>query len=281
MHIIFGSSGVVGSAVLSELHRRGLPARGVYRSRKPGHHEGDVARVDLETGDGLDASLAGATAVFLATGDMIDQVTAELRVVEAARRAGARRIVKLSIMSAESEAFFYARVHRAIERGVEASGIAYTLLRPGGFMQNFIHYYGHAIRTEGVLRLPCDDFEENVIDARDIARVAAECLSSDRFEGKALTLCGPQPLSYASMVAEISAQTGRKVTFASISAEAFRATMLPYAVSQEHVDGITAMLRFHQEGRGPKTSDAVFEVTGARPRSFAEFAREHASSWLP
>ncbi|WP_437934132.1 NmrA family NAD(P)-binding protein [Sorangium sp. So ce341] len=281
MHVIFGSSGVVGSAVLTELHRKGLPARGVYRSRRPPHHAGEVARVDLETGDGLDASLAGAKAVFLATGDMIDQVAAELRVVEAARRAGARRIVKLSIMSAESEAFFYARIHRAIERGVEASGLPYTLLRPGGFMQNFIHYYGHAIRTEGVLRLPCDDFEENVIDARDIARVAAECLSSDRFEGSALTLCGPAPLSYSAMVAEISARTGRNVTFASISAEAFRASMLPYAVSQEHVDGITAMLRFHQEGRGTKTNDAVFDVTGARPRSFQDFAREHASSWLP
>lgn len=150
MHVIFGSSGVVGSAVLAELHRKGLPTRGVYRSRKPSHHASEVARVDLETGDGLDASLAGATTVFLATGDMIDQVAAELRVVEAARRAGVGRIVKLSIMSAESEAFFYARVHRAIERGVEASGIAYTLLRPGGFMQNFIQYYGHAIRTEGV-----------------------------------------------------------------------------------------------------------------------------------
>ncbi|MDI3285671.1 NAD(P)H-binding protein [Polyangium sp. 15x6] len=281
MHVIFGSSGVVGSAVLAELHRKGLPTRGVYRSRKPSPHASEVARVDLETGEGLDASLAGATTVFLATGDMIDQVAAELRVASAARRAGALRIVKLSIMSAESEAFFYARVHRAIERGVEASGIAYTLLRPGGFMQNFIHYYGHAIRTEGVLRLPCDDFEENVIDARDIAQVAAECLASNRFEGQALTLCGPQPISYSAMVAEISALTGRKVTFESISPDAFREAMLPYAVSREHVDGITAMLRFHQEGRGPKTSDAVLEVTGKPPRSFEAFAREHASSWVP
>ena len=46
-------------------------------------------------------------------------------------------------------------------------------------------------------------------------------------------------------------------------------------------DASIAMLRYHQEGRGPKTSDAVLEVTGAPPRSFREFAREHASSWTP
>lgn len=281
MHVIFGSSGVVGSALLAEAQRRQLRVRAVYRSRRPSQPADEIARVDLETGEGIEASLEGATTVFLATGDMLDQIAAERRVIEAARRAGVVRVVKLSILSAESEAFYYARVHRAIERLLEASGLAYTLLRPGGFMQNFVHYYGHAIRTEGVLRLPCDDFAENVVDVRDIARVAVECLASDRFEGRALDLCGPRPLTHASMVAEISARTGRPVRFESISPAAFRAAMLPFAVSREHVDGIAAMLRFHQEGKGPKTSDAIVDVTGLAPRSFEEFVREHASSWLP
>ena len=86
MNVIFGSSGVVGSAVLAELYSRHVPTRGVYRSRRPSHGAGELARVDLSTGEGLEESLAGATTVFLATGDMIDQVGAEVRVIEASRR---------------------------------------------------------------------------------------------------------------------------------------------------------------------------------------------------
>jgi hypothetical protein len=126
-------------------------------------------------------------------------------------------------------------------------------------MQNFIHYYGWGIRTEGVLRLPCSaSFDENVVDARDVAAVAAECLATDRFEGRALTLTGPEPRTYPSMVAAIARVAARPVTFETVSPEVFRAAMLPHAVTPEHVDGIVAMLRFHEEAaarsRAPPSS---------------------------
>lgn len=279
MNVIFGSSGVVGGAVLDELVKQGKPTRAAYRSRKPSARAAEEAHVDLSTGEGLEACMTGAEAVFLATGDMVDQVGAEVRVVEAARRAGVRRLVKLSILCAESEAFYLARVHRAIEREVERAGISYTLLRPGGFMQNFVTYYGPSIRFEGVFRLPCGDAEENPIDARDIARVAAICLTTDAFAGRTLDLCGPEAMTYAKLAGVIARATGRAIAYEPISGEAFREAMLPYAVTPEHVDGLLDMFHFHRERGAPKSCPAVLEVTGAPPRSFDDFAREHAAAW--
>lgn len=279
MNVIFGATGVVGGAVLGELHQRGMPTRAVSRGRSPHLQATEHARVDLATGEGLIASLEGAQAVFLLTGDMVDQVGAEVRVIEAARRVGVRRLVKLSILGAPSEAFFLARVHRAIEREVERSGLSYSLLRPGGFMQNFITYYGHSLRTEGVLRLPWRDETERSIDARDIARVAAVCLSSERFAGATLDLCGPEALSYPEMVHALARAAGRPLTYEPIADAAFRDAMLPYAVTPAHADGLVDMFRFHREGRAPMANSTVMEVTGAPPRSFEAFAREHAAFW--
>ncbi|NTX50963.1 NAD(P)H-binding protein [Myxococcus sp. CA039A] len=279
MNVILGATGVVGSAVLDELVKRGVPTRAAFRSRVPDPRATQHARVDLSTGEGLEACLDGARTVFLATGDMVDQVGAEVRVIEAARRAGVSRLVKLSILCAGSEAFFLARVHGAIERELERSGIPNTVLRPGGFMQNFVTYYGHALKTEGVLRLPWGDGEESPIDARDIARVAAVCLTSESFTGRHLDLCGPKAMTYQEMTRVLGQAAGRELRYESIPDGVFREAMLPYAVSPAHVEGLIDMFRFHREGRAPRASDAVLEVTGTPPRSFEDFAREHAGSW--
>lgn len=141
---------------------------------------------------------------------MTDQVGAELRVVDAARRVGIRRLVKLSLLAADSEACHHARVHRAIERAIEESGLAYTLLRPVEFMQNFLTVYAPAIQ-QGVLRVPFGDAAESFIDVRDIAAVALVCLTSDRFIGRTLDLFGPEPLTYAAIATELSRAIGRPI----------------------------------------------------------------------
>ncbi len=47
-----------------------------------------------------------------------------------------KRLVKLSVWGAAGEAYSFAKIHRPIERAVEVSGLAWTFLRPNGFMQN-------------------------------------------------------------------------------------------------------------------------------------------------
>ncbi len=279
MNVVFGSTGVVGSLVLEALVQQGKRTRAVFHSRPPSRNATEQVRVDLSTGEGLDEALAGAQTVFLATGDMVDQVAAEVRVIEHATRAGVLKLVKLSILCAESEAFYLAQVHREIEREVERSGLPYTFLRPGGFMQNFVTYYGPTLRWEGVLRLPCGEAEENLVDARDVASVAVACLNSDAFTGQALDLCGPEAMTYERLVAVIGEATNRELRYESISEDAFREAMLPYAVTPRHVDGLIEMFQFHRDGKAPKESTAVLDVTGLPPRPFEDFARENAESW--
>ena len=68
--------------------------------------------------------------------------------VDEAKRAGVQRIVKLSVYGAAEEAFTFARWHRGVEKHIEASGLAWTFLRPSGFMQNFFNYMGETIRKQ-------------------------------------------------------------------------------------------------------------------------------------
>ncbi len=279
MILVTGCSGTVSTEVVKELSACGAAVRGGYRSRPPTMPGVQPAQIDMTTGAGLDAAMAGVEALFLLAGDMDEQTEAELRVVEAARRAGVRKVVKLSVLGAPDEAFTFARVHRQVERAIEASGMAYTFLRPGSFMQNFVTYYGDTIRLQSALFLPCGDAREAHVDARDIARVAARALTSDGHDGKAYNLLGPQPLSYAQAAATISAAVGRTIAYVSLTDAEFRKAMADTGVPESYVNRLADLYRYVREGGLPMTGGAIREVTGREPTTFDQFVRDHADAW--
>jgi uncharacterized protein YbjT (DUF2867 family) len=279
MILVTGASGTVGSELLKELISAGESVRAGYRTRPPTVSGVQPVRIDLATGEGLDAAVDGVDAVFLLAGEMEDQAAGEIRVVEAAKRAGVKRLVKQSVLAAETEAYSFARIHRRIERAVEASGIAYTFLRPGSFMQNFVTYYADTIRMENAFYLPCGDAREAFVDARDIAGVAAQALTRDGYEGKAYDLLGPEPLTYADAAAKLSTALGRTVNYVSIPDAEFRKAMIGAGLPESYVDRLADLYRFIREEHPPTQSTAIKDVTGRDPISFDQFARDYADAW--
>ncbi len=74
----------------------------------------------------------------------------ERHVVEAAQQSKVEHIVKLSILGASSDsACLMLKWHRQIEQQIEASGLAYTFLRPNLFMQGVVSSHARTIATEG------------------------------------------------------------------------------------------------------------------------------------
>lgn len=120
--LVMGASGTIGGPLVAALVADGQNVRAAHRTR-PVDVAGVVSvRIDAVTGEGLDDALGGVASLFLLVGDMPDQTNAELRVLEAARRAGVTHIVKLSTWGAQSEAFSIARIHRPVELAIERSG---------------------------------------------------------------------------------------------------------------------------------------------------------------
>ncbi len=279
MILVTGSSGTIGSELIKLLTAEGRPVRAGYRSRPPTTAGVRPARIDLSTGEGLKEAVDGVDAVFLLVGEMDDQTAAELRVVEAAKRAGVRRLVKLSVLGAPTEAYSFAKVHRPVERAIESSGIPYTLLRPGSFMQNFVTFEGEGIRQTGSFALPCGHARQTMVDVRDIARVAAKVLTSGGHEGKAYDLCGPELLTYAQAAEKLSAATGRKITYVDVPEDEYRKMMTGMGVPGSYVERLLELYRYIREGRAAVTSTSVKDVTGREPVTFDQFAREHAAVW--
>jgi uncharacterized protein YbjT (DUF2867 family) len=281
MILVTGASGTVGSEVVKALVARGAPVRAGYRSRPQNVPAGvESVALDYDRAETLAPALDGAEAVFLLSStigpsELLDR---EARVVDEAKRAGAKRIVKLSVLGAAEGRFQFARWHRPAEQHVEASGLAWTHLRPNGFMQNLFNYKGETLRGQSTLYAAVGDAAISHVDARDIGEAAAAVLTEGGHEGKAYDLTGPAALTYGQIAEALTAALGRTIRYVPITLEQYRAGAVAAGVPEVYADALADLDRAYAEGVARRVADGVKTLTGRDPISFDAFARDHASS---
>jgi uncharacterized protein YbjT (DUF2867 family) len=218
--------------------------------------------------------------VFLLATGGIGQAEAEINVVNAARAAGVRRIVKLSVWRAGDAGYAMAGIHRTVERAIEESGLGWTFLRATGFMQNFVTHLGGSIRATGRIFQPAGDARLSHIDVRDIAAVAAEVLTTDSHAGKIYELSGPEALSYGDAAAILSRVLDKRLEYVAVTDDAARATLLSAGVPAAYADMVIDLYRYYRTGAVATVSTAVKDITGRDPIRFEQFARDHLSAFV-
>ena len=227
----------------------------------------------------LEPAFQGADALFLLFAGGMGQAAGEIAAVDAANASGVKRIVKLSVIGAEAEDYSFAKIHRPVERAIEASGLGWTHLRPNGFMQNLVNYFGASIRADGVLYQPAGDARISHVDVRDIARVAAAVLTGAGHDGKAYTLTGPEALTYHDVTAKLSAATNKEIRYVPVSDDDAKKGMIAEGIPEFYADYLVDLNRQYRAGKGAVVTDTIRLVTGNEATTFDRFARDHASAF--
>ena len=148
----------------------------------------------------------------------------------------------------------FKRWNGLVERQLMQSGLAYTILRPTGFMQNFVNYDAARIAATGAIRAPLADARVSWIDVRDIAAVAAAVMSEDGHDGRVYDLSGPEALSHHEIAVTLSAATGQQIRYEQLSdAEWFR-QMLSRGLPTSAVRSTLSLYQAYREADpGPVT----------------------------
>lgn len=276
MILISTANGKVGSEIVKQLVTLGAVLRvGAHNVSKaqaafPGT---EVVHFDYHNLASVKAALSGVSVLYLASpGDF--PAAPEQAVVELAKSAGVRRIVKLSAMGVENADGVPLR---EVEKTIQASGLEWTLLRPSWFMQNYSTGMAEGIKA-GTLYEPTESARTGFIDARDIAAVAVKALTEDGHTGQAYTLTGPQSLNREEVARQISEAMGKPVQYVPISDEQFRAAMKD-ALSPSYLELMSSLYSGVRAGWSDATTDTVQRVLGREPISFAQFAKDHQSDW--
>ncbi|MFD8632923.1 SDR family oxidoreductase [Streptomyces sp. NPDC059533] len=126
--LVTGGTGTLGKPLVARLREAGHEVRVLSRS------SADFP-VDLRTGDGLDAAMAGVeVVVHCASSPGGGDDVAAGHLIEAARRAGTvRNLVYISIVGVDVVPLGYYKTKLKVERMLEASGLGVTILRTTQF----------------------------------------------------------------------------------------------------------------------------------------------------
>jgi len=273
MILVTGASGTVGSEVVKALGGRSAGVRAGYRTRPQNVPAGvESVKLDYERPDTIRPALQGVDTLFL----LSNTVDPERKVVDEAKRAGVKRIVKLSVIGAAEEGFTFARWHRAVEKYIEASGLGWTFLRPNGFMQNVVTYMGETIRSQSAIYSPAGNAAASHVDARDVGAVGARVLTDKGHEGKAYELTGPAALTYGQIAEILSRVLGRTIGYVPISPEQYRQAAVAAGTPEGYADALVDLNRYYLEGKASVVTPSVRQLTGRDAIPFEQFARDYA-----
>jgi uncharacterized protein YbjT (DUF2867 family) len=284
MIVVAGSTGNVGGPLIGELAALGVPTRAlVHTPEKAGvvAQEGveEVIVGDFGAPETLDAALDGAERAFLLTPPGPRQPEWEKNFVEAAERAGVRHVVKLSAQGADAESpMRIGRIHSECERLLKESDMAWSFLRPSIFMQTTLAYAGQ-VAAEGRFYAPLAEAKTSMIDARDVAAVAARALTEDGHEGKVHELTGPEAISHRDIAEKLSAVLGRPVEHVEVPIEGARGSMVGMGMPEWLAEAVAELFEVRREGYFAGVTNTVAGITGREPRSYEGFARDHKGAF--
>lgn len=266
--LVLAATGKTGSRVLTRLRERtdrDLRLRAGSRSAP--------IPFDWDDPDGWPAVLDGIDAVYLSyVPDLaIPRAEADIRrFVAAAKHAGVRRIV---LLSGRGEA-----AAERCEQIVIASGLEWTVLSCAWFMQNFSEGYLLEPLLAGELAFPAGETPEPFVDVDDIAEVAAAALVDDDHLGRRYEITGPQSITYAEAVRQISAASGRVIEFVPVPAEAYLAEAKLQGLEPEMLDLFSDLFEL-LDGRNAGTSSDLRQALGREPGDFGSFVARNAEVW--
>jgi uncharacterized protein YbjT (DUF2867 family) len=280
-YLITGATGEVGSRVTRQLLERGIRPRVLTRSEeKTRRMFGDC--VDVYAGDLAEPAstrraFEGAEAVFLVNvGPGIPERDKAAAAIS--KEAGVRKIVKLSSLGVE-HGFAMGAWHAKGEAAIREAGVPFTMVRPTGFMSNLLAW-AHSIRTEGVVRSSTGEGRRPFIHSEDIAAVCVEALVNDRHLGEAVSITGPESLTFGDAAAIISEAIGKPLRWEAITDEEARERYSRVSGSPEETEAHVALWRAIREGRLAATTDGVERVLGRKPIALRQWALENAGAFL-
>ncbi|MCG5215562.1 NAD(P)H-binding protein [Streptosporangium soli] len=281
MILVTGATGKVGGQVLAQLLERGEPVRALARdpesARLPAGVE--VVRGDLAQPDSLHEALTGVDSVFLVWPTVTADHAASASLAVIAQHA--RRIVYLSAHGVpddpEEQAESIIGSHAMIERLIQASGMVWTFLRPGGFATNTL-MWAPEIQAGDVVRGIYGEAGRTLIHEADIAAVGVAALTGAGHEGAKYVMTGPEVVTTAEQVRIIGEAIGRPLRFEEVPAEVAKEQMtregMPAEMAAAIIDAHAQMVtnpEFVVEG--------VEKITGAPARTFRAWAADHADDF--
>ena len=279
--LVIGASGNVGGAVVRSLLDAGLPVRAAGTDPDAlGRRLPDVpsVRLDLHDPATFAPALEGAGGLFLVRPPAISSVGPTLNaLIDVAREVGTSHVVFASVTGADTN-----RVvpHHRVETHLRASGLSWTILRPGFFAQNLADAYRSDIVGASRIVLPAGRGRAAFVDVRDVGDVAATVFADPQaHRGAGYTLTGPQALDFDQVAEVLSRELGRTIRYEPTTVLGYLRHLLRQGLPAAPAVVQTILHTGLRRGQAQSVDPTLARLLGRSGRTLERYVHDHAATW--
>jgi NAD(P)H dehydrogenase (quinone) len=275
MIVVTGATGQLGSLIVDRLLTRvpadsvGVSVRDVDKAAGLAERGVRVRAGDFTDPTGLAYAFEGADRVLVVSAAIRGPgaVVANRAAIDAARAAGATRILYTSHQAASYDSLFPAQLtHAETEEHLAGLGVPFTALRNGFYASTLEYSIGAALDT-GQLLAPADGPVSWTAHA-DLADVAAIALAEEgALDGVTPALTASEALDLEAVAGILTDITGRAITRVVVDDDEWRATAVERGMPTAAADFTLGMYRAARRGEFAVTDPTLEALIGRRPTS--------------
>ncbi|RYZ44820.1 MAG: SDR family oxidoreductase [Myxococcaceae bacterium] len=242
MIVVTGATGKLGRFVVEGLLKK-VPANQVAVAVRDPDKAKDLAargvqvrRVDYSQPGTLDGAFAkGDTVLLISANEVGKRFPQHSAVIDAAKKAGVKRLAYTSILSADTTGIALAAEHKATEEALRASGVPFTFLRNGWYFENYTENLAPALQY-GVVQGSAKDGRVAAASREDYADAAVAVLTGTGHEGQVYELAGDTAFTMTEYAAEVSRQSGKAVAYVDLPAPEYSAALVKVGLPKPYAD---------------------------------------------
>jgi NAD(P)H dehydrogenase (quinone) len=295
--LITGASGHFGGDATRLLLKQVAPSDLILMTRKPDKlvefaELGCTVRYgDFEDPASLVAAAQGADKMLLISGMMVGyRVSQHGRAIVAAKAAGVGHIVYTSYIGAtEDNGAMIAQDHYGTEQLLMASGVPWTAMRDGMYMDSMVEAAAPVALQTGQWRAAAAGGQTSFIDRSDCVECAVAVLTGSGHENRVYNITGTDLWSFRDVSQLIAEVAGKPIDYVTLSDDElyahFDSLSIPRdALKEFNVDGyawcsddMVSYERAMREGHFAVVSNDVEMLIGRKPKGFRDFILSRAA----
>lgn len=278
MIVVTGANGQLGRSVVEGLLTRLSAEQIVASVRDPAKASAFAERgMEVRPGDfakpeKLAAAFSGAAQVLVVSVDKLGEEALGMHraAIQAARDAGARRVLYTSHMGARPDSLFVpASDHFATEAFLAEGGGAFTSLRHGFYAESALHMIGHDLEA-GEIRAP-EDGPVSWTARADLAEADAILLAQEgRLDGITPPLTAPEAFTMTDLAAIASELTGRQIKRVTVSDDEWREAKVAQGVPAPMADMLLGFYRAARRGDFTTVDPTLEVLLDRRPQTMRD-----------
>ena len=272
---ITGVTGELGSYVADLVDKKGIASVHLARSpeRVKVYASAEIRKIVYANTPEVVEALKGIdTLLMVSARENPERVKEHKEFLDAAKLAGVQHIVYTSFYGADEKATFtLSRDHAQTEAYIKELGFTYTFLRDNFYLDFLIDI----ALENGEIRGPAGSGKVSAVARKDTSKVAAEILLNPKeWENQSLNLTGPEDLSMEEIVALLSKESSKDITYVDESVEEAYESRKKWPAQTWEYDAWVSTYTAIKAGEQAGVSTDVEKVLGRPAMSLIDVLKE-------